>query len=230
MKFSESINYKINPRDIIYKCIDPLGFDRDNAWFPIGCGPSYKEYSKKNDITKFTNNEKINTKLVFYSKIRITDMGRRGLKKINRNTIVENLNKKYKQENYFNKDYFENIGKYKFVFSPEGNAIDCHRHYETWISKGIPIIEYNSFIKEKYKTLPILWTRDYSEINDNYLESKYKEFLNKDFDFKRLLLSKYKPELRKKMITIMNAPYPSAFYVGRPRCGIKLWNYKDCFN
>ena len=209
MKFSEWINYKINPRDIIYKCIDPLGFDRDNAWFPIGCGPSYKEYSKKNDIT---------------------NMGRRDLKKINRNTIVENLNKKYKQENYFNKDYFENIGKYKFVFSPEGNAIDCHRHYETWISKGIPIIEYNSFIKEKYKTLPILWTRDYSEINDNYLESKYKEFLNKDFDFKRLLLSKYKPELRKKMITIMNAPYPSAFYVGRPRCDIKLWNYKDCFN
>ena len=229
MKISEWIKYKINPTDIIYKCVDPTGQDRDNYYFPIGCHKSYKRYSKNNDITKFTNNEKINTKLVLYSKINISDKGRRMYEKISRKQIIEILNKKYKQENYFNKDYFENIGKYKFVFSPEGNAIDCHRHYETWISKGIPIIEYNSFIKEKYKTLPILWTRDYSEINDNYLERKYKEFLNKDFDFKPLLLSKYKPELRKKMITIMNAPYPSAFYSRRPN-GIRLWNYKDCFN
>jgi len=229
MKFSEWINYKISPRDIIYKCIDPLGHDRDNVWFPVGCHPSYKEYSKKNDITKFTNNEKINTKLVLYTQLRTTDSWRRRNKKINRSTIVETLNKKYKQENFFKKDYFENIGKYKFVFSPEGNGIDVFRHYETWISKGIPIIEYNSFMKNKYKTLPILWTRDYSEINDNYLERKYKEFLNKDFDFKRLLLSKYKPELRKKIFSIMNAPYPSKFHHNISPNGIRLWNYEDYF-
>ena len=131
MKFSEWINYKINPRDIIYKCIDPLGFDRDNAWFPIGCGPSYKEYSKKNDITKFTNNEKINTKLVFYSKIRITDRGRRGLKKINRNTIVENLNKNINRKIILIKiilKILENINLYFLQREMQLIVIDITRH------------------------------------------------------------------------------------------------------
>ena len=84
------------------------------------------------------------------------------------------------------------MGNSKFVISPEGNGIDCHRHYETWITGGIPIIEYNEKIIEKYKDLPILFTNDYSEINEEYLNEKYKEFENKYFNYEKLLLQNYK--------------------------------------
>ena len=110
-------------------------------------------------------------------------------------------------------EYFKNLGKYKFVISPEGNGVDCYRHYETWISKGIPIIEYNPFIEKKYSTLPILWTRDYGEINDNYLNDKYNSFLNKEYDFRRLLRTQYKPEIQNLILKLEENPTNSKPWV-----------------
>ena len=118
------------------------------------------------------------------------------------------------------------MGIFKFVISPEGNGIDCYRHYETWISKGIPIIEYNSFIEKKYYTLPILWTRDYSEINDNYLNSVYPKFLDKNYDFRRLLLTKYTPKIQREITNISRlCPNNVRTYPGSKR----FWQYSDYF-
>jgi hypothetical protein len=83
------------------------------------------------------------------------------------------------------------LPKYKFIISPEGNGIDCHRHYEALMAGCIPIIEDNELIREKYKGCPILYTKDYSEITKEYLESKYEEMKNKYYDFSRLFLNYY---------------------------------------
>ena len=92
----------------------------------------------------------------------------------------------------------ENIN---LLFHQKETASTAYRHYETWISKGIPIIQRNPFTERKYSGLPILWTDDYSEINDKYLEAKYNEFLDKEFDFRRILLSKYTPEIQRQINT-----------------------------
>ncbi len=123
-------------------------------------------------------------------------------------------------------DYYNELGKYKFVASPEGNGIDCYRHYETWMSKGIPIIERNAFIQKKYQGLPILWTTDYSEINDSYLERCYSQFIESEFDFRQLLLSQYKPEIRKQILTISKTPVKEAKCLVGPK---GFWNYSDYF-
>ena len=128
---------------------------------------------------------------------------------VDRGSIKNILDKKFSMTAYTPDNYFKNIGKFKFVISPEGNGQDCYRHYETWISKGIPIIEYNAFIEKKYSTLPILWTRDYAEINDNYLKSVYPSFFKKNYDFRRLLLSHYKKPLQHKINQIMNSSVKS---------------------
>lgn len=60
--------------------------------------------------------------------------------------------------------YFNSLKKYKFIVSPEGNGIGCHRHYEALLSGYIPICEYNPRTEEKYKNIPILYTKDYSDI------------------------------------------------------------------
>ncbi len=83
---------------------------------------------------------------------------------------------------------------YKFVISPEGNGIDCHRHYEALLAGSIPIIEHNPLTEEKYKGCPILYTTDYSEINEEYLLKKYDEMKDQVYDFSRLFLSYYTEE------------------------------------
>ena len=95
--------------------------------------------------------------------------------------------------------YFETLPNYKFVISPEGNGIDCHRHYEALMAGCIPIIEENELIKEKYKGCPILYTKDYSEITKEYLEEKYKIMIDTEYDFSCLLLSSYSEDIQKQI-------------------------------
>ena len=97
-------------------------------------------------------------------------------------------------------EYFVGLLEHKFCISPEGNGIDCHRHYETILAKGIPVVqipneEYanerwgkNSYM-EKYDNLPIVWTTDYTELTEDYLEEKYKEMLEIEYDFTQLTIT-----------------------------------------
>jgi len=100
--------------------------------------------------------------------------------------------------------FFAKVGYCKFVISPEGFRVDCHRHYETWLSGGIPIIEENEEIRVKYKGLPILWTKDYSEITVDYLNQKWEEFKDKEFDYSCLFLSYYDVQTQAKIKTTGN--------------------------
>ena len=61
----------------------------------------------------------------------------------------------------------------------------------------IPIIEHNPLIEEKYKGCPILYTTDYTEITEEYLNKKYEEMIDKEYDFSRLFLSYYTEEQQK---------------------------------
>lgn len=87
--------------------------------------------------------------------------------------------------------YFSSLPHYKFVVSPEGNGIDCHRHYEALLAGCIPIVEDNPIIKEKYGDVPMLFTKDYSEITTSYLESKYEEMIDKVYDFSKLFVNNW---------------------------------------
>ncbi len=86
---------------------------------------------------------------------------RKGVNNLHKNGITHRLIE--------HTQYFETLPSYKFIVSPEGNGIDCHRHYEALIAGCIPIIEYNTQTEEKYKNCPILYTKDYSEINEEFL-------------------------------------------------------------
>lgn len=63
------------------------------------------------------------------------------------------------------KNYMEELRDSAFVVSPEGNGIDCHRHYEAWLAGAVPILEYNPLMAKKIAGLPIVWTYDaYADI------------------------------------------------------------------
>lgn len=110
----------------------------------------------------------------------------------NRKSILKTLEQNFIINEFMEGEkYFDTLSSYKFVISPEGNGIDCHRHYEALMAGCIPIVEYNESIKNKYGPCPILYTNDYSEITHEYLEKMYTEMKDKLYDFSKLFLSYY---------------------------------------
>ncbi len=236
MKYREWITTKVNVKDIIVDCIDPTGNDADHPIYPLGCSRGFNSFKETNTTDIFTNHSEVNTELLFYSYGLNSGIIRRGFKKSNIYNLDQKnighrqyykmiLDKHYKMTPLSIEGYFSNLGKYKFVISPEGSGIDCYRHYETWISKGIPIIEYNSFIEKKYSKLPILWTRDYAEINDSYLNSQYPKFLDREYDFRKLLFRKYKPHFQREIAIVSEHNN----YIANPLQRKQIWKFSDYF-
>lgn len=128
------------------------------------------------------------------------DMRRRKDMEVNRSVISERLESFVKNTIYDPVQYFSKLRHYKFVISPEGNGVDCHRHYEALMAGCIPIVEHNEDIKKKYGNVPILYTYDYSEINEEYLKKKYEEMLDQEYDFSRLFLDYYEQEARDAIV------------------------------
>ena len=177
---------------LIIQASDIDGKDINNNKYPIGLSYSFFYLTNKEKLLIQKGTHK---KLVLCSFSLTTDSKRRYNQKINRFIINNNL-KKNGINNYRidYKKYIKNISNFKFIISPEGNGIDCHRHYEALICGCIPIVEENELIKKKYNNLPVLFTKDYTEINEEYLSKKYKEMIKKKYEFNRLLIDYYSKE------------------------------------
>ena len=76
------------------------------------------------------------------------------------------------------KDYLTKLKSYKYVISPPGNSIDCHRIWEAIYLGVIPIIEKHLAMNYFYD-LPILVVNSFDEFTIDLLESSYEEKLQK---------------------------------------------------
>jgi hypothetical protein len=169
--------------------VQASSMDCDDGWrpWPIGMSWQYIQNYKSGTSLQLGPHEQI----IQCGITLTTDMTRRP-SGINRRTIVSTLASNGIHNSLTNHNvYYTMLPHYKFVISPEGNGIDCHRHYEALLAGCIPICEKNPFTEEKYKGCPILWTTDYSEITPDYLEANYAEMINTEYDFSCLFLSYY---------------------------------------
>lgn len=64
--------------------------------------------------------------------------------------------------------------QYPFWLSPRGNGIDCHRTWEALYLDTIPIV-WSSTLDSLFANLPILVIKDWKEINENFLKTKFHE-------------------------------------------------------
>jgi hypothetical protein len=155
---------------------------------PIGMSYQYVDQKGNEIACQIGNHEKT----VLCALNGNTDFRRRENKEINRKKIIERLETNGIRNTLLDADnYFVSLPQYKFVISPEGNGIDTHRHYEALMAGCIPVIEENHIIRAKYGNAPILWTRDYSEITEDYLQQQYTEMLDKTWDFSRLIINNW---------------------------------------
>lgn len=158
----------------------------DDAWMPFPIGMQYS-YGHVTDTRRAQIGS--HEKLVLCAVNPDTDQHRRPTGK-NRRSILTTLERNGIYNSHSN-TYFYDLPSYKFVVSPEGNGIDCHRHYEALMAGCIPIIERNPLIEAKYAGCPVLFTDDYSEITHEYLERMYEEMLLRNYNFSRLDLGFY---------------------------------------
>lgn len=179
--------------------------DGSDGWteFPIGMGYGYQDYQFGEHL-----------ELVLCAVSPHTDKRRRPMSK-NRESILKTLSSNGIQNVQLpSNEYFSRLPNYKFVISPEGNGIDCHRHYEALLAGCIPIVEFHLGIQGKYGDCPILYTHDYSEITPEYLNSKYEEMIDKQYDFSKLFLSSYPLHVQREIK--QNGDFWMKKYTGKP--------------
>jgi hypothetical protein len=77
--------------------------------------------------------------------------------------------------------YLLDLAESKFVLSPRGNGLDCHRTWEALIMGSIPIVK-SSPIDALYIDLPVIIINDWNEVTQSFLAQKYKELMARSFN------------------------------------------------
>ena len=83
--------------------------------------------------------------------------------------------------------YLHDVYQAKFVISPHGNGLDCHRTWEALYLGVIPVVK-KSTLDPLYEDLPVLIVDDWSEITREFLEKKYIEISAKTYKFEKLFI------------------------------------------
>lgn len=81
--------------------------------------------------------------------------------------------------------YLEEMKQYRYVICPPGNGTDCVRAWEALLLGCIPIMQHSS-LDSMFEDLPVILIDDWSEINENFLERKYKEMQNQSYRLEKI--------------------------------------------
>ena len=74
--------------------------------------------------------------------------------------------------------YLDHMMRCKFVLCPRGNAIDCHRNWETIYMRRVPIMKRTPLLEEMYKDYQVLFVDDYSEVTEQLLLDNNQMFID----------------------------------------------------
>jgi hypothetical protein len=69
-------------------------------------------------------------------------------------------------------NYLRKLSTYKYVISPPGNSVDCHRIWEAIYLGVIPVV-LKSIPMAYFKDCPILFLNDWTDLTVDLLEEKY---------------------------------------------------------
>lgn len=83
--------------------------------------------------------------------------------------------------------YFREMAESKFILSPRGNGLDCHRTWEAVLMNSIAIVP-PSLLNPLYEGLPIIVINDWNEITQEFLEQKHQEMTGKQYNLETLFI------------------------------------------
>jgi hypothetical protein len=94
--------------------------------------------------------------------------------------------------------FLKDIKSSKFVFCPRGNGVDTHRIWETLYMGSIPIVKYEK-THHLFTDLPILFIDDWDIVDERFLNEKYLEIINKDWNMDKLKISYWMEFIKTKI-------------------------------
>lgn len=94
------------------------------------------------------------------------------------------------------KEYLAELGQSKFVLSPHGYGLDCHRTWEALLMGSIPIVKAST-LDPLYEGLPVLIVNDWHEITEELLLKKHVEMQSKTYKMERIYAKYWHDKIRK---------------------------------
>ena len=88
--------------------------------------------------------------------------------------------------------FFERLSSSKYSICPRGNGIDTFRLWDSLYLGTIPIVVKEALFHKELEDLPILFLEspeEFSKLTNDFLESKYQDMLNKEWNYEKLKLS-----------------------------------------
>ena len=92
--------------------------------------------------------------------------------------------------------YMKELSQFRFVVSPHGIGIDCHRTWEAMLVGTIPIVRRSSIV-ELFDDLPVLIIDSWDELTRELLEEKFEEITSKSYNLKKLYADYWFDQIRK---------------------------------
>lgn len=176
----------------------PIGLDmHTKQWlgpFYINILPmSYYRWKKYNLYLKLRDkyqDNKIN-KIFCDSHLTISHSSRKKM----HNTLINNNLIEFQKERVNYKIILKKYAQHRFVLSPRGKGLDCHRTWEIFLLGSIVIVETSSLDDMYIKNnLPVIILNKYEELNSISSEKLNKWYIdNKDKCKKENILPKFKP-------------------------------------
>jgi len=174
---------------------------KDRGLIPIPIGLA-NDYSPKNlmqdDYKKLEESEKKERKIYLNFEDNTNISERTKIRNLlqHQTWIVEESKKSLK-------DYLSGINKHFFNLAPWGNGYDTHRFWETLYANSIPITR-DHITYATAKELPVLFVKDYKELNLEFLVSFINEFNKRDYNYDILNIKYWLNKIQKIKIKDIN--------------------------
>ena len=95
------------------------------------------------------------------------------------------------------KFYFD-LASSKFVISPRGNGVDCHRTWEALYLRTIPIVKKSIHMNE-FSDLPIFFVNNWEELSYNKLNDFYEQVKSNLYNLDKLKISYWKQRIKENL-------------------------------
>lgn len=153
---------------------------------PIGISPITRYYDNL-DLLKKIMHEKNNNKkrsILAYVNFTVKDNNPDravALDYFSKQSFTTIITERITQETYL-----KNIRNSMFVISPEGNGLDCYRHWEALIAGAIPVIKHSP-LDPLFEDLPVLLIDEWDQITEEFLREQYALMQKKTYRLEKLM-------------------------------------------
>jgi hypothetical protein len=147
----------------------PIGLDlhtltKNPLWGPL------QKVSEQIDDIKMIQKINITKKNKCYSNFHFQMDTKFGYDRIDAKNKIPNELMYYEPTKVPRIDSWKKMIEYKYVISPLGNGLDCHRTWEAIILGCIPIVK-KSGLDPMYEGLPVLIVNDWSDVTQDLLDN-----------------------------------------------------------